>query len=71
MIPEYRRGVDLVGLDADYLREQRRRAVLSVCARAADAEDADFLLGSLGLRPHEARPTTEENYVGDDPVVHG
>jgi hypothetical protein len=37
------------------VRAQRRRAVLRVCADAANAEDASLLLDVLGLDPVEGR----------------
>jgi hypothetical protein len=37
------------------VREQRRRAVLRVCADATDAADASLLLDVLGLQPSEAQ----------------
>jgi hypothetical protein len=56
VIPEYRRGITLVGYDPAYDIRQRRCAVLTVCGLAHDADDADELLAILGLRPHEGRP---------------
>lgn len=55
MIPEYRTQLPLSPAHEDVEREVRRRAVLSVCHLATDAEDADLLLEALGLRPSEGR----------------
>lgn len=55
MIPEYQRQLPLTSAHEDVEREVRRRAVLSVCCLATDAEDADNLLEALGLRPNEGR----------------
>lgn len=55
MIPEYSRQLPLTSAHEDVEREVRRRAVLSVCYLATDAEDADNLLEALGLRPNEGR----------------
>jgi hypothetical protein len=60
VIPEYQRGVTLVGYDQAYEAQQRRRAVLAVCGLAQDAEDADHVLEVLGLRPHEGRPKEDD-----------
>jgi len=61
VIPEYRRGLELPPVETAYLVEQRRRAVLNVCALAANADDADHVLEVLGLRPTEGRPTEEDD----------
>jgi hypothetical protein len=61
VIPEYRRGVaPLPAAAAAVEREYRRRAVLTVCANVG-ATDAQDVLDTLGLDPHEGRPTEDRS----------